>query len=135
MGERHGRQSRLAGIGAEGQARIGRASVEVHLGGLAGEVAARYLAGAGVGALEVQSEAVAVAARAVDARVLAEVNPGLAAGGRAPHGASAPATGEGSRPEAARRVLDDAAATEVLEGARFALRAIKRALEAAQCVR
>ncbi|HEY1697425.1 MAG TPA: hypothetical protein VGG39_34925 [Polyangiaceae bacterium] len=119
MGERHGRQSRLAGIGAEGQARIGRTSVEVRLGGLAGEVAARYLAGAGVGGLTVPSEAVAAAARAVDGRVPVEVDGGAT---------SSPVHG----PAHASEVLEDAAAAEVLEGARFALRAIKRALEAAR---
>ncbi|HEY6460042.1 MAG TPA: hypothetical protein VIY73_07815 [Polyangiaceae bacterium] len=118
MGDRHGRQSRLAGIGAEGQGRIGRASVDVRLEGLAGEVAARYLAGAGVGALKVRSEAVAAGARAVDARVAVEVYPGLAAG-------------ESSGGTA----LDDAGAADVFAGALAALRALKRALEGAPCVR
>jgi hypothetical protein len=52
--DRHARQVRLAGVGAEGQARIAQAVVDIPLAGLAAEIAARYLAGAGVAALRVE---------------------------------------------------------------------------------
>jgi hypothetical protein len=64
--DRHARQSRLPEIGAAGQSRIAGADVTVRLDGFAGEVAARYLAGAGVGRLRVRDAAVAAAASAVD---------------------------------------------------------------------
>jgi hypothetical protein len=53
-------------VGVLGQARIARARVEVRASGFAGDIAARYLAGAGVGGLRVPSESVAHAVRAVD---------------------------------------------------------------------
>src|SRR5579863_1118142 len=71
---RHARQARLAGVGSDGQARIASAQVDVPLEGLAAEVAARYLAGAGVARLRVRSRAVGEAARAVDGRVQVEVD-------------------------------------------------------------
>jgi hypothetical protein len=77
--DRHARQSRLAEIGPAGQARIARARVDVGLEGVAAEVAARYLAGAGVGGLRVPTEGVAAAARAVDASVPVEVASTVAA--------------------------------------------------------
>jgi hypothetical protein len=67
--DRHGRQTRLAEVGDLGQAQIARARVDVRAGGFAGEIAARYLAGAGVCGLRVQSESIASAARAVDSAV------------------------------------------------------------------
>jgi hypothetical protein len=73
MEPRHTRQVRLAGVGAEGQARIARAVVDVPGHGLAAEVAARYLAGAGVGCVRVHDAAAAAAARAVNAGVRVEV--------------------------------------------------------------
>jgi hypothetical protein len=69
MSERHSRQVRLAEVGVEGQGRIG-ASVQVVRGrGLAAMVEARYLAGAGVKAIEVEDERVASNARAIDGSV------------------------------------------------------------------
>lgn len=66
---RHSRQMRLALIGREGQRVIDDATIDVAAGGIEGEVAARYLAGAGVGKLRLSSEAAASAARSLDARV------------------------------------------------------------------
>jgi hypothetical protein len=107
---RHARQARLAGVGAEGQARIGRASVEVRLDGLAADVAARYLAGAGVGCVRVRAEELAAGARAIDAGVRVEVDPSLGVGADAVD-------------------LDDASARDLARGALCALRAIRAALE------
>jgi hypothetical protein len=67
--DRHARQARLAEIGTSGQARIARADVTVRLDGFAADVAARYLAGAGVARLHVRDVAVAEAARAIDPAV------------------------------------------------------------------
>jgi hypothetical protein len=110
--ERHARQSRLAGVGAEGQARIEAASVDVPLRGFAGEVAARYLAGAGVGSLRVPDEAVGRAARAIDARVRVVVEPSLAAGA-----VPVPAG------------FEDRAAADLAAGALHALRALNACLQ------
>ena len=70
--DRHTRQMRLAEVGPEGQARIARAVVDVPGTGLAAEVAARYLAGAGVACVRVQDPSAAAAARALDASVRVE---------------------------------------------------------------
>jgi len=67
--DRHSRQAGLAEVGGIGQARIARARVDVCAGGLAGDVAARYLAGAGVRGLRVRNASIASAARAVDPEV------------------------------------------------------------------
>jgi hypothetical protein len=109
--DRHGRQSRLTEIGASGQGRIGRADAAVPLDGLAGEVAARYLAGAGVSRLRVKSDAAARAAHAVDPGVLVEVDTTLRdAMGASPFG------------------LRDRAADDVARGAHAALVELRRAL-------
>ena len=109
--DRHGRQSRLAEVGASGQERIGRADAAVPLGGLAGEVAARYLAGAGVRRLRVNGDAAARAARAVDPSVRVEVDATLGdVSGASPFG------------------LRDRAADDVARGAHAALVALRRAL-------
>jgi hypothetical protein len=105
--DRHSRQARLAGIGAEGQARLAGATVDVGLDGLAAEVAARYLAGAGVGRLRVRTDEAARGARATDERVQIEVEPGLG-----------DAQGE-------TLALRDPAAVELARGALCALRAIR----------
>jgi molybdopterin/thiamine biosynthesis adenylyltransferase len=108
--DRHARQVRLAGVGIEGQARIGRASVEVPLAGFAADVAARYLAGAGVGCVRVRADELAAGARAIDAGVRVEVDPSL---GVAESDVD----------------LDDASARDLARGALFALRALRAALE------
>jgi hypothetical protein len=67
--DRHWRQTKLAEVGDRGQTRIARACVDVRANGFAGDIAARYLAGAGVCSLRVLGESIACAARAVDPAV------------------------------------------------------------------
>jgi len=123
--DRHARQSRLAGVGAEGQARIGRAVVDVRLDGFAADFAARYLAGAGVARVRVRAEDLADGARAIDASVGVEVDPLLGVAddddGRSP-----------ASPEPGRDLgdLDDASARDLARGALCALRALRAVLEA-----
>jgi hypothetical protein len=111
--DRHSRQARLATIGVEGQARIARAFVDVGLRGFGATVAVRYLAGAGVRGLRVPTSDLAAAAREVDGRVHVEVDPSLPQ----------------SRP--VEVPLSDPAARELAQGAIFALRALRSALERA----
>ena len=108
---RHARQARLAEVGARGQERICRACVEVPFAGFAGEVAARYLAGAGVGALRVGEASLAAAARAVDPAVNVEM---------APTPAVPDPFDPGLRHDAAR---------ELARGARWALEVLRAAVE------
>jgi hypothetical protein len=108
--DRHGRQSRLAGVGVEGQARIARASVDVGLDGFAADVAARYLAGAGVECVRVRSDGLGHGARALEGSVRIEVDPGIE-----------PAPAEALD-------LHDASARELARGALCALRALRAAL-------
>jgi hypothetical protein len=108
--DRHARQARLAGVGAGGQARLGRASVDVRLDGFAADVAARYLVGAGVGCVRVRAPELAVGARAIDAGARVEVDPSL-----------------GVAPETAE--LEDPVARDLARGARVALAAIRAVLE------
>jgi hypothetical protein len=77
--DRHSRQARLADVGPEGQKRIARAPGVVAGRGLQAEVAARYLAGAGVASVRVGDEATAAAARAVDPAVRVEIDGSLGA--------------------------------------------------------
>jgi hypothetical protein len=112
--QRHTRQARLAGVGAAGQASLAAAEVSVAGAGLAAEVEARYLAGAGIGAIRVASDGVAEAARALgDSEVRVTIAPELASA-------------------AAMKLADlgasDAAARAVAEGAHRALVAIRTAL-------
>jgi molybdopterin/thiamine biosynthesis adenylyltransferase len=74
---RHGRQTRLAEVGSTGQASIGAAEVQVGGEGIASLVAARYLAGAGVGAVRVRSATVAAAIARVDSAIRIEVDADL----------------------------------------------------------
>ncbi len=108
--DRHTRQTRLTAVGAEGQARLAGASGEVRLDGFAADVAARYLAGAGIGCVRVRSEEAAGGARAIDANVRVEVDPSL--------GVVVDAVD-----------LDDASARDLARGAMCALRTIRAALE------
>jgi hypothetical protein len=114
VSRRHTRQVRLAEVGADGQGCIARASVDVHGRGLAAQVAARYLAGAGVARLRVADEAVAVAVRGIDASVKVEVDASLAV-----ERADAPSE------------LVEPTARALAAGALAALRAIREALSAA----
>jgi hypothetical protein len=77
--DRHGRQVRLAEIGAEGQRRIANASVDVGLDGLAADVAVRYLAGAGVSRIRVKDGSLVGIAAAVDPAIEATLDEGLGA--------------------------------------------------------
>ncbi len=110
--DRHGRQAMLAEVGRDGQARIASARVEIRSGGPAASVAARYLAGAGVGHLRTPDAIAVAAARAVDPGVHVEV------------GALARPVSPGVSPFALR----DPAADAVALGAHEALAAIRRAL-------
>ncbi len=76
---RHARQTRLPEIGPAGQARLARARIDVPLAGFAGDVAVRYLAGAGVGALRVAEASLVEAARAIDPAVTVDVDRAVAA--------------------------------------------------------
>jgi hypothetical protein len=115
--DRHGRQTSLAEVGVEGRTRIAAACVDVPLDvpldGLAATVAARYLAGAGVGRLRVASEAVAAQARAIDGGVAVEVDASLGTAGR-----SLPSF----------LALRDPSADSVAQGAHTALVALRRVL-------
>lgn len=120
---RHGRQARLAEVGAAGQARIVAATIDVPMVGLSGEVAARYLAGAGVGRLRVRSAAVAAAAGAIDPSVRVEL--GDVASHRDP-------TDDGDGPVSSSELaldLRDPVAREMAFGARVALRALRAVLD------
>jgi hypothetical protein len=121
--DRHGRQARLSEVGPAGQARIAAASIEVRSTGFAGEVASRYLAGAGVGTLGVSEAAHASAASAVDPslrveRTRAEPRPPMQA---------EPTSNDA---ESSLDAFDDPSAREVARGAWEALRALRLVLEA-----
>jgi hypothetical protein len=109
---RHGRQMLLAEVGAAGQARIASALAQVPGDGVAALVAARYLAGAGVGRILVRSAALAAAAARVDAALPIQVDPLLPAA-------------------AADNAFDlrDPAARAVASGARTALRILRGILD------
>jgi len=109
--DRHTRQIRLAGVGAEGQGRIARAEVAVPGLGLSAEVAARYLAGAGVARIRVQDGRAAAAARAVDPGVQVER-----------------VEGTGQAMAEAPTELEDPVARELAAGALHALSALRAAL-------
>jgi hypothetical protein len=108
--DRHRRQARLVEVGSAGQERVAGARVEVRVEGLAAHVAVRYLAGAGVGELQVRDPSLAAAARSVDPAVAVGVDAGLPA-----------ETGEAFD-------LTDPAARAVAAGAMAALNALKNAL-------
>jgi|SRR5580658_4447879 hypothetical protein len=77
---RHSRQIRLAGVGEIGQRRIASARLALLADGFAGDVATRYLTGAGVGHLSLKSSLLAGSARAVDPTVHISVDPSLPVG-------------------------------------------------------
>jgi hypothetical protein len=118
---RHGRQTRLAEVGAAGQARIAAATVDVVVDGLAAEVATRYLVGAGVGCVRVREGTLVGVAAAVDPAVRVE-RVGAVAGGGPPGGAR-------GAPETDAFDFRDPGARAVAQGAREALRALRTALE------
>jgi hypothetical protein len=102
-------------VGAAGQERIAAATVEVRADGLAGEVAARYLAGAGVGCLRVHDGALAAAAAAIDPSVRVE------------QAGASPAPGPSSTDESCG--FRDPLARDVARGAREALRTLRALIE------
>jgi hypothetical protein len=110
--DRHSRQIRLAEVGAAGQARIARAVVDVCLDGPAADIAARYLAGAGVACVRVRDSTLARGARALAPAVRVEVDPSI------------PVDGSGGAFD-----MRDAACRDLVGGARFALCALRAALE------
>ena len=113
---RHSRQTKLIEIGDAGQAKIAAATVEVRGSGPAAAVEARYLAGAGVGKLRVESDAMAEAARALDRAVVVVVDASLTT-----------MTGADDASVAAFG-LRDASARAVASGAHRALVHLRRAL-------
>jgi hypothetical protein len=118
---RYARQTKLAGVGEPGQLRITNARVDVPLDGLAGEVAARYLAGAGVGRLCVRDSRIAAAARAVDPAVSVEVTASSSPAASRAFRAGGDAVGASP--------LRDPSAQAVERGARFALDALRAVIE------
>jgi hypothetical protein len=114
--DRHDRQARLASVGAVGQERIAAATVVVQSAGLAGEVAALYLAAAGVGGLRVRERTLAEAASSMDPSVRVAIDDA--------HPAPAPT----DDPSAGFR---DPSARDVARGAWEALRALRGILEGA----
>jgi hypothetical protein len=114
--DRHGRQTRLAEVGASGMSRIAAAHAEVPFTGIAAAVASRYLSGAGVGDLRVATARAAAEARAVDPAVRVAVEASLAA---------ASALGA---PGKSPFSLADPSADAVALGAHAALAILRRAL-------
>jgi hypothetical protein len=109
--DRHVRQATLVEVGVAGQTRIAHAIVDVRLDGAAADVAARYLAGAGVAGVRVRDAVLAQSARAIAPALHVEVVPTLAvdAGGEAFD-------------------LRDPACRDLARGAYAALRALRAAL-------
>jgi hypothetical protein len=122
---RHGRQTRLAEVGAAGQARIVAATVDVPMVGLSGDVASRYLAGAGVVRLRVRSAAIAAAASAIDPSVRVEIDDPAA-----PRGSSDDRRlARSCSPTSDWLDLRDPVARDLALGARAALRVLRAVLE------
>jgi len=72
---------RLAGVGEVGQKRLASSSLAVCAEGAVGDVATRYLAGAGVGRLRVKEASLVATAHAVDPSVQVDVDGLLEVGG------------------------------------------------------
>lgn len=101
MSDRYARQRAVPGVGQEGQRRIAAARVTVEGDGEDARVAARYLAGAGIGALEV-APAWAEELRAYNSEieVIASAGPGalsVSVAGRAFAPSDPDALGRGAR--------------------------------------
>jgi hypothetical protein len=110
---RHARQIRLAEVGTRGQARIAAAIVAVPLSSAEARVAVRYLAGAGVGVLRVNSALLVDEAHAVDPSVRVEI---------------AATSGEGLHAFHDPFADLDPAAGDIARGAAFALAELRRVL-------
>ncbi len=105
-------------MGEARQARLASASVDLPLDGAAAEIAARYLAGAGVGRLRVKDGRAGAAAGAVDPAVVIEVVPDLSCRGPSPSECTADLSAD----------LDlalEPAVDDVARGALFALAALR----------
>jgi hypothetical protein len=74
---RHSRQIALAGVGEGGQKRLAAARVVVPADDFVGEIATRYLAGAGCRELRVRGSALVAAALAVDPDVQVAIDPSI----------------------------------------------------------
>jgi hypothetical protein len=103
---------RLAGVGEVGQKRLAAARVDVAADGYVGDVAVRYLAGAGCGYLRVKNPALAAVARAIDPAVRVAVDPTVAVQG-----------------PSALYPWRHRAASELATGAHLALRVLRDILE------
>jgi hypothetical protein len=114
---RHTRQARLAEVGSERQKKLVSTEARVRALGFAGEIEARYLAGAGVGSLVVNDAAQARAAVSVDPAVRTIV-------------AENRADGDPSTPLLPILAALDPAAREVAEGAYRALQTLRKLLAA-----
>ncbi|MDP9001715.1 MAG: hypothetical protein M3O46_16570 [Myxococcota bacterium] len=110
--DQHCRQTKLTEVGGTGQARIARARVDVRLDGAAADVAARYLAGAGVAGVRVRDRALAEAARTIAPGIHVDVDPTLRV-----------------EVEVEDFGLRDPACRDLARGAHAALRALRAALE------
>jgi hypothetical protein len=120
---RHDRQSRLTEVGLSGQERIAASTIEVQTGGLAAEVATRYLAGAGVGRLLVRDGGLSAVATSIDPAIRVDVRAESASG-------AARAGGEGGAgSDEPLFDLRDPAARDLALGAREALRALRALLD------
>jgi hypothetical protein len=103
---------RLAGVGEAGQKRLADARVVILADGFVGDVAIRYLAGAGIGHICVKTPALASVARGVDPTVQVALDPGLG-------------VGVALAPFALRRP----AAAELAAGAHLALEILRKELQ------
>jgi hypothetical protein len=100
-----------------GQDKIARSDAVVRVGGLAGEVAVRYLAGAGFRRLRVPDVDLVRAAQAVDPEVVVQVSSG-----------PSPDDGEDPRDFLQELGVRDHSAGEVATGAHVALVTLRAAL-------
>jgi hypothetical protein len=114
--DRHSRQIRLPEVGTSGQGRIARAAIDVRLDGPAADVAARYLSGAGVACVRVRDATLARGARALAPAVRVEEDPRI--------DVDVDVDVDGGAFD-----LRDTACRDLMRGARFALGALRAALE------
>ena len=110
--ERFDRQVRLAEIGSSGQVRISSKLVSVGLEPDAADIAARYLAGAGVRGVRVRDATMAEGARAIAPGIRVDVDPALPID-----------------TEALAFDIRDPTCRDICRGAHAALRALRAALK------
>ena len=127
---RYTRQARLAEVGTSGQLRLQSATASCSLEGLAGEVCARYLAGAGVGRVKVSSELLAASARRLNSAVEVDVGEGSNSPSVAFPSAESPSSCEGRNPTSLLVYeWHDRSAMNVGTGAYESLQIVKAILE------